>query len=150
MSSFKHKVEIQVRFKDLDMMGHVNNANYFTYVEYARLQYFDSVVGVNTDWHSQKGLIMAHFDIDFRQAISFEDKINVHTRCSRLGTKSFDLSWKITKNTDDNSTEEIVAEGKAVIACYDYDLKKAKEIPADRRKLIEHFENMEETSANTV
>ena len=52
--SFKHKVEIQIRFKDLDMLGHVNNANYFTYAEYARLKYFDHVVGEDKDWHSQK------------------------------------------------------------------------------------------------
>lgn len=150
MSSFKHKVEIQVRFKDLDMMGHVNNANYFSYVEYARLKYFDHVIGENTDWHSQKGLIMAHFDIDFRQAISYDDKIYVHTRCSRLGTKSFDLSWKITKNINNLLTEETVAEGKAVIVCYDYVLKKAKEIPSNRRKLLEIFENTNKTTANSI
>lgn len=147
MSLFKHRVEIQVRFKDLDMMGHVNNANYFSYVEYARLKYFDHVIGENTDWHSQKGLIMAHFDIDFIQAISYDDKISVHTRCSRLGTKSFDLSWKITK-INNSLSEDTVAEGKAVIACYDYVLKKAKEIPGDRRKLLETFENTDETTVN--
>ncbi len=140
MTSFKHKVEIQVRFKDLDMMGHVNNANYFTYVEYARLKYFDDVVGDDTEWHSQKGLIMAHFKIDFRQAISYGDKIFVYTKCSRLGGKSFDLSWKMTKSGGNYNSEEIVAEGKAVIACYDYDLEKTIEIPGDRRNLMENFE----------
>ena len=148
MTPFKHKVEIQVRFKDLDMMGHVNNANYFTYVEYARLKYLDHVVGEDTDWHFQKGLIMAHFDIDYRRAISYEDNIYVYTRCSRLGSKSFDLSWKMTKSRSNYDSEETVAEGKAVIACYDYDLQKTKEIPGDRRKLLENFEKITGTTAN--
>ena len=33
MSIFKHKAAIQIRFKDTDAMGHVNNANFFTYIE---------------------------------------------------------------------------------------------------------------------
>ncbi len=49
---FKQKTAIQIRFKDIDMMGHVNNANYITYFELARLTYFDSLKdeGVKIDW----------------------------------------------------------------------------------------------------
>ena len=140
MQPFKHKIEIQLRFKDVDMMGHVNNANYFSFAEVARLKYFDHVVGEDTDWHTQHGLILAHFDIDLRHAISYGDKVFVYTRCSRLGNKSFDLSFVMTI---ESGTDIITAaEGKSVIACYDYDLKASKEIPADRRKKIEEFEGL--------
>ncbi len=140
MEGFKHKTPIQVRFKDVDMMEHINNAEYFSYVELARLKYFDEVVGPDADWHDQHGLIMAHFEIDFREAGSFDDNISVYTRCSKLGTKSFDLEWCIVKET--GSTEKILAEGKTIVACYDYETRKAKEIPPERRKLIEEFERL--------
>ena len=29
---FRHRTSIQIRFKDIDSMGHVNNANHFTYL----------------------------------------------------------------------------------------------------------------------
>ena len=140
MEGFKHKTPIQVRFKDVDMMGHINNADYFSYVEIARLNYYDSVVGADTDWHKQHGLIMAHFEVDFRQAAFFDDKISVYTRCSKLGTKSFDLEWKIIKEASHN--EEILAEGKTIVACYDYNTGKTIEIPPERRKLIEEYEGL--------
>lgn len=140
MQAFKHKTEIQLRFKDVDMMGHVNNANYFSFAELARLRYFDQVVGEDTDWHTQHGLILARFEIDLRQALSYGDKVFVYTRCSRLGNKSFDLSFVMTIEND--SEVVTAAEGKSVIACYDYELKASKEIPADRRRKIEAFEGM--------
>lgn len=141
-TAYKHRMLVQIRFKDFDMMGHVNNANYFTYVESARLNYFDHVLGKDTDWHSQHGLILAHFSIDFKQAIGYDDRVYVYTRCSRLGTKSFDLNWIITKDTTALPEPEIVAQGKAVIACYDYQLKQSKVIPAERRRLIQDFEGL--------
>lgn len=140
MTGFKHKFPIQVRFKDVDMMGHINNAEYFSYVELARLKYFDEVVGQASDWHDQHGLIMAHFEIDFRNAGKFDDKIFIYTRCSKLGTKSFELSWVIAREKD--VSEEIIAEGKTVIACYDYQTGKSVEIPQERRILLQEYENL--------
>ena len=44
IANFKHKTLIQIRFKDVDMMGHVNNANHLTYFELARVHYFDEII----------------------------------------------------------------------------------------------------------
>jgi len=147
MEGFRHKLEIQVRFKDIDRMGHVNNANYFTYVESARCKYFDHVLGVQSDWHLQDGVIMAHVDMDFRAPLMYDDEVVVYTRCSRLGTKSFDLAFRIMRleaaaGGEVIRKEMLAAEGKTVIACYDYDLKKTIPIPAEKRKKIELFEGL--------
>ena len=54
----KHKMDMQIRFNDLDSMGHVNNANYFTYFELARVEYFKVAMGSShIDW-SEDGVIM--------------------------------------------------------------------------------------------
>ena len=137
--NFKHRFEIQTRFGDIDMMGHVNNASYFSYAEVARLDYYGNAIGFDSDWHKQHGLIMAKFEIDFKKAICFSDKVFVYTKCTRLGNTSFDLSWTIT-SIDINNAEEIAAEGETIIVCYDYRLKRPREIPVERRKLIEEFE----------
>lgn len=139
LKNFKHKFEIQVRFSDVDMMGHVNNACYFTYAEVARLNYYGQVIGFDTDWYNQHGLIMARFEINYKKAISYADKVFVYTKCTRLGNTSFDLSWVITI-TGTPEAEETAAEGKTVIVCYDYDKKMPIEIPGERRKTITKFE----------
>ena len=51
IKQFKHKLKINVRFADLDAMQHVNNAAYLTYLEEARIDYFNSL------FHRNKGKI---------------------------------------------------------------------------------------------
>ena len=140
--SFKHKTPVQIRFKDMDSMGHVNNANYFAYVELARLRYFIEVAGPESDWGTQNGLILARTEIDFRMPMFFGDNVTVYTRCSRIGNKSFDLKWLIVRTNTQPAVnaEEIVAEGLSVLACYDYRRKVSIPVSAERKMQIEQFE----------
>lgn len=139
MQRYRHRVEIQIRFQDVDAMNHVHHANYLAYAEHARLRYYDAVMGTTeSDWHSQHGLIMARSEVDYRKPLLLDDKAVIYTRCSRLGTKSFELSWILAREL--SNSEEIVAEGRTVIVCYDYSSQSTVEIPADRRVLIERFE----------
>ena len=102
MEGFKHKTPIQIRFKDLDMMGHVNNANHFTYFEIARAKYFDDVVAEDMDWQKE-GFILAKSTCDYKIPILYYDKVFVYTKCSRIGNKSFELSYVMIK--DENGKE---------------------------------------------
>ena len=140
MENFKHKTPIQVRFKDTDMMGHVNNAAYATYVEYARLQYFKDVVSDGVDWSKQEGLILAKLELNFRAPLFFSEIVSVYTRCSRIGKSSFDLEWKIVR--EKNSKEETAAEGSAVLVCYDYATGKSVPLSEERKKKLNAYENI--------
>src|SRR3990172_2949589 len=111
MEGYKHKTPIQIRFKDVDLMGHVNNANHFTYLEIARAKYFDDVVGEEVDW-SKEGIILAKSTCNYKIPILFKDKVFVYTKCTRIGNKSFELDYKIIK--EENSKEIILAEATSV------------------------------------
>jgi len=63
MSIFKHKTPIEIRFADVDAFGHVNNARFLTYIEMARVKYFDEVVEWGYDW-SKEGIILARAEVD--------------------------------------------------------------------------------------
>src|SRR5579862_452703 len=123
---YKHKTPIQIRFKDVDMMGHVNNATYHAYIELARITYFNDVLGSKVDWRKQDGVILARTEIDYKQPIFFDDKICVHTRCSKLGNKSLDLSWVIVREnaaqvglfTEEANQQNILARGISVLVAY--------------------------------
>lgn len=138
MHPFKHKTPIQLRFKDIDKMGHVNNANHLTYIELARLKYFEEVVRTDARWSHQLGIILAHISIDYKAPIFLHDSIFVYTRCSKLGKKSIELSWIIVR--EKNNTEEIVAQGTSVLVCYDYGANKTVEVPELQKKKITEFE----------
>ncbi len=135
--NFKHRTAIQIRFKDVDKMGHVNNANHLTYLESARIGYFEAVVGSNINW-SKKGIILARVEIDYKVPVLFDDRISVHTRCARIGTKSFDLQYSIVKEGQGRETE--VASAVTVMVCYDYDRNETMPMPKEWREKMEAFE----------
>ena len=116
---FKHKTSIQIRFKDIDKLGHVNNANHITYFELARVDYFDALASDNIkiDWVNE-GVILAKIEMEYKQPILLEDKVFVYTWVSKMGSKSFDMACSIVKMV--NGVEIEVAKGLAIIVCFNY------------------------------
>jgi acyl-CoA thioester hydrolase len=116
-----------VRFRDLDGMGHVNNAVFFTYMESARIAFLASLgAGVNP----QHSLILARTEADFRSPIAFDEEVEVGVRTSRVGTKSFELEYEI------RADGRVAAEGKSVLVGYDYERGASVEFPAEWREWL--------------
>ena len=109
-----------VRFRDVDAMGHVNNAVYSTYLEEARI----GVLGDLIDF------ILARVEIDFRSELRAAEEVEVRTRCSRVGTKSFDLEHVIAADG------RVVAEAKSVLVSYDYERGESVPVPDALRERL--------------
>ena len=109
-----------VRFRDCDAMGHVNNAVYSTYLEEARI----GVLGDLIDF------ILARVEIDFRSELRAAEEVEVRTRCSRVGRKSFDLEHVITADG------RVVAEAKSVVVSYDYERGESVPVPEELRRRL--------------
>lgn len=133
----KHKTSVQVRFKDIDALGHVNNANHLSYIENARVAYFKDVVGSNINWAST-GIILAKVTVEYRKPILLNDNVVVYTGVSRIGTKSFTVVNKIMREID--GSEELLAETEAVMVCFDYKRNETIEIPAEWRNAFADYE----------
>ena len=101
-----------VRFRDVDVMGHVNNAVFLTYMESARVRFLLHLGTAST--LDDLGIIVARIEIDFRAPLSFGDEIEVGVRAGRFGTKSFDLEYELRSNG------RVVAEATSVCVAYDY------------------------------
>lgn len=137
MDGYNHKTPIQIRFKDVDAFKHVNNANHFTYLELARVKYFDDVAGQEMNW-SKQGIILANAKIDYILPILFKDKIFVYTKCARIGNKSFELVYIVVR--EENGKESIVAEASTILVCYDYEKEISIPMPEKWKKKIQDFE----------
>ncbi len=136
----KHKAPIQIRFADTDMLGHVNNANYLTYMELARMSYFNEVVNDAVDW-SKEGVILAKSVIDYRRPILLEDQLHVHLCVDHISSKSFNFSYRfvVTKNGE----ETVYAEGSTIMVCFDYEFNKSIVMPDKWKERIKKYEGME-------
>jgi acyl-CoA thioester hydrolase len=115
----------QVRFRDLDPMGHVNNAVFLTYLEQARNAFFERQ-GLPVGLADMK-LIVARVEIDFRAPVQLAQEVEVAVRATRFGTKSFDLDYELTVDG------EIVAEAKSVQVAYDYGRREPVPLPDEWR-----------------
>ena len=120
-----------VRFRDLDGMGHVNNAVFATYMESARIAYFQSHGAGN---NPQQHLILARVEIDFRSPIALGERVEVGVRPSRLGTKSFELEYEV------RAVRRLAAEGRTVLVGYDYLRGESVEIPVEWREWLQPAE----------
>lgn len=137
IDSFKYKSAIEMRFNDLDMMGHVNNAVYFTYMEIGRSKYWEHAI--NWDWH-KTGVVIGQASIDYIAPILLNDKVNMYVRTSRIGSTSFDLEYLIVKTV--NGKEITCSRGKTVCVAFDYTAKKPTLIPDRERAKMIAFEQL--------
>lgn len=137
LSTFKHKTKIQVRFKDVDKLGHVNNANHLTYFELSRVHYLADVIKTPIDW-SKEGIILARIEVDYKSPILLEDEVWVYSRVSRLGSSSYDMVYVIVRIA--KGVSYVAAIGKSVQVCFDYETSKPMKMPDVWRTDIENFE----------
>lgn len=138
LSRFTLRIPINIRFSDFDTLKHVNNANFLTYLEEARIKYFEEVItSEEVDWW-QDGMILARMEIDFRKPITGIRNYFVYIRCSRIGNKSFDFSYVITR--EENNSVETIAEAKSVMVCYDYEKEETVPMREDWKEKVKRYE----------
>ena len=116
--------EETVRFRDLDSMGHMNNAVYATFLEQARLAFL-SQHGAHV-----QNMILARLEIDFRSPVEFGETIEIAVTPTRVGTKSFDLEYVL------RAADRVVAEAKTVLVAYDYAKASSVELPAEWKERL--------------
>lgn len=125
-----YNVGIEVRFKDIDGMGHVNNAAYLTFLEHARMQYFTKEAGATSE--RDVPFILAHAAIDYKQPIRLNDEVEVVFWTSRIGGKSWDFDYEI-RDPDDHT---LYATGKTVQVAYDYELDESCDLEGTLKQHI--------------
>jgi acyl-CoA thioester hydrolase len=104
-------VKIQIRYADLDALGHVNNSNYLIYFEIARVHYFNELLGKDWDWRNE-GMILANSSLEFLKPLLIQHEAEVKISTLSVGTKSFELYYEI-------SVDDVVfCSGKSVIVAF--------------------------------
>jgi acyl-CoA thioester hydrolase len=125
--------EVDVRFHDLDAMGHAHHTLPLIYLEEARAAYWREVAGRE----SLDGIdyVMAEITVRFHGRIEYPSRLTVGVRVSRIGTKSFEMEFDI-RSVDG----ERKASGRTVQVMYDYANGRAKEITPELRFRIQAYE----------
>jgi acyl-CoA thioester hydrolase len=136
------KVPVQIRWRDLDPLRHINNAAYITYFELARLAYIRALLGAdaaidpNTLLPAEFQFILAEVTCRYRAPATLGDELVVAIWVSQVGRKSFVFEYRIT----DERTGRLVAEGCSTQVWYDYAAGASRLVPPEIVARMEHLQ----------
>lgn len=135
MKGFRHIYPIDVRFKDIDVFGHANNAVVFTYFETARVNYMVEV-GVRSPHANlnDTAFIAAHLSCDFRKPIFFGQKVQVGSRITEVRRSSLKLEHRV------EADGELTAEGHCILVHFDYTGQRSIAVPSEMKAKIAEYE----------
>src|SRR5438132_7064579 len=125
----KFSIDLPVQFRDIDVMGHVNNATYLQYMETARVELARSLGQVREGFRA--GFIVASARCEFKKPIRDERRITVSVWVSRIGDRSWDLDYSIhgPKGVE-------FAVGRTTQVAYDYKTRSAVRISGSLKKKL--------------
>ena len=124
-------VPVQVRFRDLDALGHVNNAVYLSYLEMARVAYVQSRFGLA---HPRDfSFILARVEIDYKSPVTLGERLVVGIGVAHVGQRSFRFAYEIREA----ATGRLVAQAETVQVMYDYEAQQVVPIPEAIRRQLE-------------
>ena len=126
-----YETRFVVRWGDMDAMGHVNNTQYFRYMETARIDWMSSI-GVNPDPGAQGPVIVNAF-CNFYQQLSYPDEVLLRMFVSNPARTTFE-TWATMERV--NQPGVICAAGGGTVIWVDFPRQKATELPEDVRAMV--------------
>jgi acyl-CoA thioester hydrolase len=132
MTNFKFFIPIAVRYADLDAQWHVNNANFFSYIEQARYTYLVKLGLFEGQNFLDFPIIVADAHLSYQQPIPIDAQVEVGVAITRIGNKSLHFEYLVT----DPSHTIVYATGETTNVMYDFHTKSTRPVPQDWREKI--------------
>lgn len=95
VESFRHRIPLQIRFNDIDMLGHLNNSVYLTFMDLAKARYFKAANSDQDVDIREMGVVIVNLNVNFFAPVFFDDEIEVETATVAIGEKSITLEQRI-------------------------------------------------------
>lgn len=132
---FRHCLPVQIRFSDIDMLGHLNNNVYLTFMDLAKIEYFAAVKG-SPITARDLCMVVVNINCDFLSPSFMGDNLEVWTRVTHIGRSSVKLEQRMV----DAHTGAIRCIGRTVMAGFDPDTMTGQPIGEEWVRLTENFE----------
>jgi len=133
---FRHVLPVQTRFTDIDLLGHVNNNAYFSLMDLAKIDYFNTAMG-RTLTPADLCMVVVHVACDFFEPAYFNEQLKVWTTISHIGHRSITLEQRIT----DASGHSTKCVGTTVLAGFDPATAQGAPIDESIMNAVTQFEN---------
>ena len=134
-SEFKHRVDLQLRFNDIDILGHLNNTVYFSFYDTGKAYYLEAVQGGEIDWQRVE-TVMANVDCAFIEPVYFGMEVEIVTRCESLGERSMTIFQMLV----DKQSQRVKSVCRSGMVSIDPDTKHSVPMPEKLTRGIRAWE----------
>lgn len=125
------RYDLQVRFSDVDVYGHVNNVKYFEYFQEARINYMARLLGGANGGRSEVPVVLAQMDVTYKSPILFRSEpYEVQSWVSHVGRSSFVVESEIRDG------EQVLSRARVVMVTFDTTTQRAAPAPETYRELL--------------
>lgn len=114
VAPFKHTMNVQIRFNDIDALGHVNNAVYMEFFDLGKANYFTEVNGGPVDWRTAN-VVVANVNCNYLAPIYFHEPMAVQTQAVYL----HDRSLKLLQQLINTKTGEVKCQCQVIMVGFD-------------------------------
>ena len=132
-----HILPLQIRFNDIDMMGHVNNAVIMEFFDLGKSQYFAEAGIPVTPEEGDFTVMVVHIEVDFHSQIRWGDSIAVTSFVSNWGNKSLRVKQQIINTV----TGQPCATCSTVMSGYSRSSHTSAVIPDEVKERVMRFDN---------
>lgn len=132
----KNRIEAQLRFNDIDILGHLNNTVYFSLYDLGKAKYMEEA-GLREPGPSAPTSVIADVHCSYLKPVHYGDEIYIETCCSEIGDKHFTLDQEMI-----DGEGEIRSRCRTVMVYIDPATGRAATVPQSYRDKIRHFESL--------
>ena len=129
---FRYRRLVEVRFRDIDEMGHAHHTLPLVYIEEARTSYWRDVLG-----RPELDFIMGEVGVRYHQRIRYPSTVSVGVRTTRLGGRSLAMEYDIR-----DESGQLLADGWSEQVMYDYGAARSKPIPPEMKARVKEYETI--------
>lgn len=117
---------IVVRPTEVDTFGHVNNAKYLEYFEWARFDWFKAIGLTVEHFRSGLAIVVANVNVNFRREASVDERLVVRTRLASRGRSSLKFAQELV-----NERGEVITDAETTGVMFDTQTRRSTPIPDD-------------------
>lgn len=133
---FKHTMNVQIRFNDIDALGHVNNAIYMEFFDLGKANYFTAANGGPVDWRTAN-VVVANVNCNYLAPIYFHEPMAVQTQATYV----HDRSLKLLQQLVNTETGEVKCQCVVVMVGFDVKNGVSAPISDEWKRLLAAYED---------
>jgi len=122
------RISAAIRWRDLDLLGHLNQSVYHELLEEARGELYERLSD-----GPMTAFVLARIELDYHREVRREDgPVEVVARVAAVGRSSVTLEHELRR-----ADGELAATGKAVLVAFDSEARRSRELTEEERRWLE-------------